>query len=83
MIKDFLDSVKSNHFSFSKGLFHDKEEFSFLENDENRRTFISLLKYRKIHDVVVCGEALDFCVLATILDLVEFPQIERVFLCPI
>lgn len=68
-LKEQLSACTNLVTYFGKGRDTDKEEYSFLANEGNRRQFESLLADKGINRVDVCGLAGDVCVARTVADL--------------
>lgn len=77
-----LYDVDTDLYLFEKGEEADVEEFSFLDNPDNREYMIQLLKPEVVGSIYVCGIAGDYCVLSTLKDLESIYQWSTIKVLP-
>ena len=65
-----LWTLKLPHGIFCKGMKQDTWEYSVMDNDISSEQLISIIEKNEIDEIVVCGLALDYCVVDSIKGLI-------------
>ena len=77
---DSLWTLKLPHGIFCKGMKQNTLEYSVMDNDVSSKQIISIIEQNEIDEIVVCGLALDYCVIESIKGLIGSVPTIKVFL---
>jgi nicotinamidase/pyrazinamidase len=79
-ILDVLDDLKVDYDVLTKGCDEDHEEYSIFKNVTSEAYLKGMNKYNEIGVVDICGIAGDYCVLETLKNLIDIPELKGQFM---